>query len=118
MGVIIDHTLEVYLAWYYNLKIVDKVSTVFDTSTDPHRTTIFPTRTLTSEEFAELVKFYEPSCNTVEEIMDYFDESGKATWRLYGSHILRYHYSVAEEALLKRQVCNYLATIGKRQVIL
>lgn len=119
MSSIPGYTLEEFLAWEYNLVVEDLgevnvsmgLAEVLGTAT-------YARRTLTKEEFSKLVELYEPSREVVESALLDYDEEENGSWRTYGCYVLNRFYLEAELKVLSQHVQNYLATIGKKQVVL
>lgn len=112
-------TLELYLAWHYNLTVEELGEANISLALAEFiGTAPYARRTLTKDEFSKLVELYEPSRVTVEDMLMDYDEEHDGSWRTYGTYVLDRFYTAEESKLLERQVDNYLATLGKKQIVL
>lgn len=108
-------TLELFLAWNFNLIIDDLPEANLSLGlAEMMGSSVKPRPTLTTEQFTEIVNMYEPCRGAIEMALSDFDEGLDGSWRTYGSYVLSHYYHASEEKELENRVMVYLKSIGKR----
>lgn len=83
------YTLEEFLAWEYNVRVIDlPEANVSVGMAEAFCLVTIPRPILTTEQFTEIVGLYEPYREEIEDKLFDFDEEEHGSWRTYGAYVV------------------------------
>ncbi|MCY1337425.1 hypothetical protein D9M68_18950 [compost metagenome] len=101
------YSLEDFVAWQWNLSVIDAPENNVSLGMAEFIGTVAPRPTVTKEQLAKVVSLYEPYRETIEDRLLDFDEE-EQSWRSYAEHVdsdVTEEINEAAKQLVKELTC-------------